>query len=155
MVSSRGWSTDSPGRGFLIMRNLVDYARKSHSGSTAGFSLIVAGIAALCLFAGSAHADSCTADLTGELRKSQERGDTMEHSFALMVRSSVDCAMVKYKLEINQRTAAGETEVKIIRNFIKVRSGPDRTRLVSHRTPKDTKIISYQFSIVACDICGT
>ena len=115
----------------------------------------MAVITALFLFAGSAYADSCTAEFTGELRKSEARGDTMEHFFALVIRSSVDCATVGYELKINQRTAAGEDEVKKIRNIMTVRTGSDRARLVSHRTPKDTKIISYEFSITACNICGT
>ena len=96
-----------------------------------------------------------TATFTGELRKSEERGDTMEHFFALVVRSSVDCATVGYQLVINQRTAAGEDQIKKIGNIITVRTGSDRARLVSHRTPKDTDIVNYEFTITSCNICGT
>ncbi len=133
----------------------MDYARHSHPGSTSVLSLILTAVTALFLFAGPALADSCTADFTGELRKSEERGDTMEHFFKLVVRSSVDCATVGYELEIHQTSAAGEEEVKKVRNIITVRTGSDRARLVSHRTAKDTDITSWEFSITACNVCGT
>ncbi len=118
-------------------------------------SLILAAIAVLFLFAGPVFAGSCTAEFTGQLMKSEERGETMEHFFKLVIRSSVDCATVKYELVIHQRTASGEEQIKRIRSSMTVRTGSDRARLVSHRTPKDTEIMSYVFTIIDCNVCGT
>lgn len=118
-------------------------------------SLVLAAVAAFLLLPAPAYGDSCTAEFTGELRKSEERGETMEHFFALVVRSSVDCATVGYQLEITQRSTTGEDEIKRIANVITVRTGSDRARLVSHRTPKETEIVNYEFRITGCNVCGT
>ena len=133
----------------------MGHIRSTHAGSKLVPTLVLAAVTALFLFGGPAYADSCTATFTGELRKSEERGDTMEHFFALVVRSSVDCATVGYQLEITQRTSSGEDQVKKIGNIMTVRTGSDRARLVSHRTPKSTTIVNYEFTILECNICGT
>jgi hypothetical protein len=138
-----------------MRRDLVGHIRNNHARSMFAPMLVLTAVAALFLFTGPAFGDSCTADFSGELRKSEERGETMEHFFALVVRSSVDCATVGYQLEINQRTATGEDQVKRIANIITVRTGSDRARLVSHRTPKETEITNYEFRITQCNVCGT
>ena len=133
----------------------MEQARKSHARSTSVLSLILAAVTALFLFAGPAYGDSCTATFTGDLMKSEPRGETIEHFFKLVVRASVDCATVAYELEIHQTTGTSEEEVKKYRNVITVRTGSDRARLVSHRTAKGTEVTDWEFSITACNVCGT
>ncbi len=116
--------------------------------------MVFAAVATLCLWLSpDARAqEDCSADVSADLKYTQEGTDVTMYEFQVEVSTSEDCARIHYDLVIDEQLPNGQTKKVRKPRMVKLNDG-SLSEVVEYRMSSELEMLGFEAKIVSCQRC--